>query len=257
MKKNDYGHLHSKEKINGARNGQKVVVKIEKWPEENKKPEGRIIEILGYPNDPHVDVMSVAKSLDIPMEFNKAVKSQAKNLPQKVSEEEIIGRLDLRDLITFTIDGRDSKDFDDAISLEISDEGNYILGVHIADVAHYVEEYGAIDEEAFKRGNSVYLLNKVIPMLPFELSNGICSLNEGVDRLTLSCIMEVNREGEVVKYNIKESVINSHKRLVYDDVSDYLENGVVHESLRGIENILDNMYELSKLCKKREKRAEQ
>ena len=240
-----------KKKINGARNGQKVVVKIEKWPEENKKPEGRIIEILGYPNDPHVDVMSVAKSLDIPMEFNKAVKSQAKNLPQKVSEEEIIGRLDLRDLITFTIDGRDSKDFDDAISLEISDEGNYILGVHIADVAHYVEEYGAIDEEAFKRGNSVYLLNKVIPMLPFELSNGICSLNEGVDRLTLSCIMEVNREGEVVKYNIKESVINSHKRLVYDDVSDYLENGVVHESLRGIENILDNMYELSKLLQKK------
>ena len=240
-----------KKKINGAKNGQKVVVKIEKWPEENKKPEGRIVEILGYPDDPHVDVMSVAASLDLPMEFNRAALAEAKSLPQEVSHDEIKGRRDFRELLTFTIDGADSKDFDDAISLEISKKGNYILGIHIADVAHYVEEYGALDEEAFKRGNSVYLLNKVIPMLPFELSNGICSLNEGVDRLTLSVIVEIDKEGNVKKYEICESVINSNKRLVYENVSDYLEKNIVHESIRGLEKTLDKMYELSKILQKK------
>lgn len=240
-----------KKKVNGARNGQKVVVKIEKWPEENKKPEGRIVEILGYPDDPHVDIMSVAASLELPMEFNKAAISEAKSLPQEVSADEIKGRRDFRDLTIFTIDGADSKDFDDAISLEISKNGNYILGVHIADVAHYVQEFGAIDEEAFKRGNSVYLLNKVIPMIPFELSNGICSLNEGVDRLTLSVIAEINKSGDVVKYEICESVINSNKRLVYENVSDYLEKNIVHESIVGLEKILDNMYELSQILQKK------
>lgn len=240
-----------KKKINGAKNGQKVVVKIEKWPEENKKPEGRIVEILGYPDDPHVDVMSVAASLDLPMEFNRAALAEAKSLPQEVSPDEIKERRDFRELLTFTIDGADSKDFDDAISLEISKNGNYILGIHIADVAHYVEEYGALDEEAFKRGNSVYLLNKVIPMLPFELSNGICSLNEGVDRLTLSVIVEIDKEGNVKKYEICESVINSNKRLVYENVSDYLEKNIVHESIKGLEKTLDKMYELSKILQKK------
>lgn len=240
-----------KKKINGAKTGQKVVVKIEKWPEENKKPEGRIVEILGYPDDPHVDVMSVAASLDLPMEFNRAALAEAKSLPQEVSPDEIKERRDFRELLTFTIDGSDSKDFDDAISLEISKNGNYILGIHIADVAHYVEEYGALDEEAFKRGNSVYLLNKVIPMLPFELSNGICSLNEGVDRLTLSVIVEIDKEGNVKKYDICESVINSNKRLVYENVSDYLEKNIVHESIKGLEKTLDKMYELSKILQKK------
>ena len=240
-----------KKKINGAKNGQKVVVKIEKWPEENKKPEGRIVEILGYPEDPHVDIMSVAASLDLPMEFNRAALAEAKSLPQEVSPDEIKERRDFRELLTFTIDGADSKDFDDAISLEISKKGNYILGIHIADVAHYVEEYGALDEEAFKRGNSVYLLNKVIPMLPFELSNGICSLNEGVDRLTLSVIVEIDKEGNVKKYDICESVINSNKRLVYENVSDYLEKNIVHESIKGLEKTLDKMYELSKILQKK------
>ena len=240
-----------KKKINGAKNGQKVVVKIEKWPEENKKPEGRIVEILGYPDDPHVDVMSVAASLDLPMEFNRAALAEAKSLPQEVSPDEIKERRDFRELLTFTIDGADSKDFDDAISLEISKKGNYILGIHIADVAHYVEEYGALDEEAFKRGNSVYLLNKVIPMLPFELSNGICSLNEGVDRLTISVIVEIDKEGNVKKYEICESVINSNKRLVYENVSDYLEKNIVHESIKGLEKTLDKMYELSKILQKK------
>lgn len=243
-----------KKKFNGAKNGQKVVVKIEKWPEANKKPEGRIVEVLGYPEDPDVDILSVAAGLDLPMEFSKAAISEAKSLPQEVREEDLKGRRDLRDLMTFTIDGADSKDFDDAVSLEVAKNGNYLLGVHIADVAHYVEEYSAIDEEAFKRGNSVYLLNKVIPMLPFELSNGICSLNEGVDRLTLSVLAEIDKKGEVVKYEILESVINSKRRLVYENVSDYLEKNITHESLKGLEKTLDKMYELAKILEdKREK----
>lgn len=243
-----------KKKFNGAKNGQKVVVKIEKWPEANKKPEGRIVEVLGYPEDPDVDILSVAAGLDLPMEFSKAALSEAKSLPQEVREEDLKGRRDLRDLMTFTIDGADSKDFDDAVSLELAKNGNYLLGVHIADVAHYVEEYSSIDEEAFKRGNSVYILNKVIPMLPFELSNGICSLNEGVDRLTLSVLAEIDKKGEVVKYEIIESVINSKRRLVYENVSDYLEKNITHESLKGLEKTLDKMYELAKILEdKREK----
>lgn len=243
-----------KKKFKGAKNGQKVVVKIEKWPEANKKPEGRIVEVLGYPEDPDVDILSVAAGLDLPMEFSKAALSEAKSLPQEVSQEDLKGRRDLRDLMTFTIDGADSKDFDDAVSLEVAKNGNYLLGVHIADVAHYVEEYSAIDEEAFKRGNSVYLLNKVIPMLPFELSNGICSLNEGVDKLTLSVLAEIDKKGEVIKYEILESVINSKRRLVYENVSDYLEKNITHESLKGLEKTLDKMYELAKILEdKREK----
>ena len=243
-----------KKKFNGAKNGQKVVVKIEKWPEANKKPEGRIVEVLGYPDDPDVDILSVAAGLDLPMEFPKAALSEAKALPQEVSQDDLKGRRDLRDLTTFTIDGADSKDFDDAISLEVAKNGNYILGVHIADVSHYVEEYSPIDEEAFKRGNSVYLLNKVIPMLPFELSNGICSLNEGVDRLTLSVLAEIDKKGQVVKYEILESVINSKRRLVYENVSDYLEKNIIHPSLKGLEKTLDKMYELAKILEdKREK----
>lgn len=265
QKKKDFGFVISdeskmamdiyipKKKMNGAIDGQKVVVKIEKWPEKNKSPEGRIIEILGFPTDPHVDVLSVAIAMDIPMEFSKAALSEAKQIPQKVREFEIENRLDLRNLVTFTIDGADSKDFDDAISLETLDNGNFRLGVHIADVAEYVEEGSELDEEAYKRGNSVYLLNKVIPMLPFELSNGICSLNEGVDRLTLSVLAELDKDANVINYEIKETAINSHRRLVYENVSDYLEKGEVHESIRGLEDILSNMYELSKkLQEKRE-----
>lgn len=244
-----------KKKFNGAKNGQKVVVKIEKWPEANKKPEGRIVEVLGYPEDPDVDIFSVAAGLDLPMEFSKAALSEAKALPQEVSQDDLKGRRDLRELTTFTIDGADSKDFDDAISLEVAKNGNYILGVHIADVSHYVEEYSPIDEEAFKRGNSVYLLNKVIPMLPFELSNGICSLNEGVDRLTLSVLAEIDKKGQVVKYEILESVINSKRRLVYENVSDYLEKNISHPSLKGLEKTLDKMYELAKILEDRREKG--
>ncbi|MGI5949030.1 ribonuclease R [Peptoniphilus sp.] len=240
-----------KKKIYGARNGQKVVVKIEKWPTGTKKPEGRIIEVLGYPTDPHVDIMSIAAAMELPMDFSKSAMSEAKQIPQEVREEDLEYRKDFRDLTTFTIDGADSKDFDDAVSLEVLENGDYRLGVHIADVAHYVDENSEIEREAYKRGNSVYLLNKVIPMLPFELSNGICSLNEGVDRLTLSCMMNVDKTGKVKKYEIVESVINSNRRLVYEDVSDFLEDGKVSPSIEGLQDILLNMYELSKTLQKR------
>lgn len=240
-----------KKKIHGARSGQKVVVKIEKWPTDKKKPEGRIIEVLGYPTDPHVDIMAIAAAMEIPMEFPKSALSEAKQVPQEVTEAEIETRVDFRDLTTFTIDGADSKDFDDAISLEVLDKNTFRLGVHIADVAHYVREDSEIEREAHKRGNSVYLLNRVIPMLPIELSNGICSLNEGVDRLTLSCVIDVDRNGKVKKYEIVESVINSSRRLIYEDVSDYLEKGEVSPSIEGLEEILSNMYELSKVLQKR------
>lgn len=240
-----------KKRFNGAKDGQKVFVKINKYPKEGKKPEGTIVEVLGYPDEPGVDVLSIARNLDIPMEFSKSVKREAKNIPQKIDQNEIKNRVDLRDKITFTIDGADSKDFDDAVSLEMLENGNYLLGVHIADVAHYVKFDSAIDDEAYKRGNSVYLLDQVIPMLPFELSNGICSLNEGVDRLTLSCDMEVDGKGNVLNSKVYESVIKSNRRLVYEDVSNFLENEVVDKSIEGLEEILKNMYELSKILQEK------
>lgn len=243
-----------KKRINGAKDGQKVFVKIDKYPKKGRNPEGTIVEVLGYPDEPGVDVLSIARNLDIPMEFSKSVNREAKNVPQEINVEELMDRVDLRDKITFTIDGRDSKDFDDAVSLEILENKNFLLGVHIADVANYVNVDSAIDDEAYKRGNSVYLLDQVIPMLPFELSNGICSLNEGVDRLTLSVDMEVDKNGEVVNSRIYESVIKSSRRLVYEDVSNFLENNEVDKSLEGLEDILKNMYELSKILQEKRKR---
>lgn len=245
-----------KKYFNKAKNGQKVVVEIDKWPLKDKKPEGRIIEVLGFPGEKNVDILSIAATYNIPMEFNEKEIEKAKKFPQNVSENELKNRVDLRNIKTFTIDGSDSKDFDDAVSIDILENGNYYLGVHIADVAHYVRERDVIDNEAYKRGNSVYLINKVIPMLPFELSNGICSLNEGVDRLTLSVLMEINKKGSVVRHEIVESVINSDRRLVYENVSDYLEFEKVDDSIKGLEKELILMGELAKiLSEKRENRG--
>lgn len=245
-----------KKYFNKAKNGQKVVVEIDKWPLKDKKPEGIIIEVLGFPGEKNVDILSIAATYNIPMEFNEKEIEKAKKFPQNVSENELKNRVDLRNIKTFTIDGSDSKDFDDAVSIDILENGNYYLGVHIADVAHYVRERDVIDNEAYKRGNSVYLINKVIPMLPFELSNGICSLNEGVDRLTLSVLMEINKKGSVVRHEIVESVINSDRRLVYENVSDYLEFEKVDDSIKGLEKELILMGELAKiLSEKRENRG--
>lgn len=229
-----------------AKNGDKVVVTITDWPQKGRKPEGMVVEVLGQESDPQVEIISIAREMDLPMDFSKKTKDYARDLPQEVSEEDIRGRVDFRDKNVFTIDGADSKDFDDAISIEKTKKG-YRLGVHIADVSHYVREGTSIDKDAYKRGNSVYLLSKVIPMLPVELSNGICSLNPGVDRLCLSVIMDVDRKGTVFDHKIVESVIQSKARLVYGKVSDFLEKGKKDPSFKGLEEDLTLVYELAKI----------
>lgn len=240
----------AKKDIGGAKDKQKVVVKIKKWPEEDKKPEGMIIEVLGYKGEKGVDILSIARNMEIPTEFSKSVKSLAKKIPQTVTQADLKGREDLRELTTFTIDGADSKDFDDAISIEEVD-GKTRLWVHIADVSHYVKESDEIDKEAYKRGNSYYLIDKVIPMLPEELSNGICSLNEGVDRLAFSVYMDFDKNAKLLGHKVQTTVINSNKRLVYTNVSDFLEDGVVHESVKGLEEDLLKMNELAKKLRKK------
>ena len=237
--------------LNGGQNGQKVLVSITKYPEGDKSPEGKIVEVLGYPGDKGIDVLSIAMNHSIRMDFPDKVLKEAKNIEEEIKEDEIKGRTDLRDELIFTIDGADAKDLDDAISININEKGNYVLGVHIADVTHYVKEGSPLDMEAEKRGTSVYLLDRVIPMLPKELSNGICSLHPEVDRLTMSCIMEINKAGKVVSSEILETVIHSKSRLVYDDVSDYLEDKNKEEAAKklgdDITAKLDIMVDLMKI----------
>lgn len=207
----------------GAVSGHKVVVKIVSYGDKDRSPEGKVIEIIGHINDPGIDIMSVIKSYDLPVEFPDKVMNQVERIENKITEEEIKGRLDLRSWQTVTIDGEDAKDLDDAVTLTKS--GNrYQLGVHIADVTHYVRENSPLDKEALKRGTSVYLVDRVIPMLPHKLSNGICSLNAGEDRLALSCIMEIDEKGTVIGHQIAETVINVDRRMSYTSVKKILED---------------------------------
>ena len=211
-----------KEWSKGAMTGHKVVVEITGYGTNTKSPEGKVVEILGHINDPGVDIMSIVRGFDLPVEFGEKIMSQVERVSQEVSEADCAGRRDLRDVTMVTIDGEDAKDLDDAVS--VSFDGTYYhLGVHIADVTNYVQENSALDREALKRGTSVYLVDRVIPMLPHALSNGICSLNEGVDRLALSCLMKVDEEGEIVDYEICESVIRVNKRMSYTVVKKLLE----------------------------------
>ncbi len=207
----------------GAREGDKVVVQIERWPERRRNPEGRITEVLGRKGEVGVDVLSIIRSYDIPEQFPGGVLREADSIPLEISSAEYKNRADLRDMNIVTIDGADAKDLDDAVSVERLKNGKYRLGVHIADVAHYVTEKSLLDKEAYSRGTSVYFLDRVIPMLPERLSNGICSLNPGVDRLTLSVLMEIDSLGNVCDYEIYESVIRASERMTYSDVSDILE----------------------------------
>lgn len=203
----------------GAVSGHKVMVKIRDFGEKKgKKPEGVITEILGHIHDPGVDILSIVRAYNLPEDFPGAVKNQLKQIPDEVKKDRWAGRKDLRDLPTVTIDGEEAKDLDDAISIERAGDG-YLLGVHIADVSHYVQEHTPLDEEAFKRGTSVYLVDRVIPMLPHKLSNGICSLNEGEDRLALSCLMEIDSQGNVTGHEIAETVIRSNRRMTYTAVN--------------------------------------
>lgn len=207
----------------GASDGHKVVVELTSYGEKKHKPEGKVVEILGYINEPGVDIMSIARDFDLPTEFGEKVMNQANRIPEQVQEADMAGRMDLRALQTVTIDGEDAKDLDDAVSLS-KEDGFYHLGVHIADVSNYVQENSALDWEALKRGTSVYLVDRVIPMLPPRLSNGICSLNQGVDRLSLSCLMTIDDKGNVVDYQIAETVICVNRRMTYTSVKKILED---------------------------------
>ena len=208
----------------GAVTGHKVVVRITEFGDGRKKPEGKIVEILGHVNDPGTDILSLVRAYGLPEQFPEEVLREAGQAPD-VSEGDLEGRLDLRDLPTVTIDGEDAKDLDDAVTLEMNSGGNYILGVHIADVSHYVREGSALDAEAFRRGTSVYLVDRVIPMLPHSLSNGICSLNAGEDRLALSCIMEITPDGTITDHRIAETVVRVDRRMTYTAVNAILTDG--------------------------------
>lgn len=237
-----------------AKNNDKVVCEIIKYP-KNASPEGRIVEVLGNKNDFNVDVLSIIRSYGLKDNFSKKTKKEAVFIDKEVDITKEKDRKDLRDLFTVTIDGRDSKDFDDAISIEKNEE-DFILYVHIADVSHYVKENSEIDKEAYQRGNSTYLYNIVLPMLPEELSNGICSLNPNENRLALSLKMRINKLGKVVDYKIYKSMIKSNYRLVYDDVNDYLDNkDKVYDDEILIEKLelFDKLYKILK--NKREKRG--
>lgn len=207
---------------NGAVEGHKVVVKITNYPEGRMSAEGEIISILGHKNDPGVDILSIIYKYELPQEFPEEVLEQANQTPETISEKDIVNRRDLRDQLIVTIDGADAKDLDDAVTVTKLDNGNYKLGVHIADVSHYVTEGSPIDKEAAERATSVYLVDRVIPMIPHRLSNGICSLNPRVDRLTLSCEMEINSEGQVLSHEIFQSVIKTTERMTYSDVNKIL-----------------------------------
>ena len=238
-------------KDQGAMTGHKVAVELTSYGSENMKPEGKIVEIIGHVNDPGTDVLSIVMDLGIRTEFPEKVLNQAVRVGKPVSEADCAGRLDLRDWRMVTIDGEDAKDLDDAVSLDREGE-NYRLGVHIADVANYVQERSALDREALERGTSVYLADRVIPMLPHKLSNGICSLNAGEDRLALSCIMTISPDGEILEHQIAETVIRVDRRMSYNKVEAVL-NGEEQALTEYAEFVpmIAQMKELSDLIRKR------
>ncbi|MDE6829565.1 MAG: ribonuclease R, partial [Lachnospiraceae bacterium] len=243
------------EKSKGAVDGHKVVAELISYGEEGKKPEGKVIEILGHINDPGVDIMSIVRGYDLPVEFSEKLLNQADRVAKAVSDADMQGRRDLRNWQMVTIDGEDAKDLDDAVSLTREGE-NYVLGVHIADVTNYVQENSAIDREAKERGTSVYLVDRVIPMLPHRLSNGICSLNAGEDRLALSCIMTVNPKGNVIGHEIAETVIRVDERMTYTGVKKILEDHDPAETqkYRELLPMLEQMQELSQILRERRQR---
>lgn len=244
------------ERSKGAVTGHKVVVEITDYGRDGKSPEGKVVEILGHINDPGVDILAIVKGYDLPMEFSEKVLNQAERVAKDVSEADMEGRKDLRDVVMVTIDGEDAKDLDDAVNVSFDEKtGRYKLGVHIADVTNYVQENSALDREAKKRGTSVYLVDRVIPMLPHTLSNGICSLNEGVDRLALSCLMEIDENGEIVDYEIAETVIRVNKRMSYTVVKKILEDKDEAEQANYAELVpmFERMAELSQILRKKRK----
>ncbi|MEG0378060.1 MAG: RNB domain-containing ribonuclease, partial [Eubacterium sp.] len=230
-----------------AETGDKVVVNITVWPDGRKKPEGKIIEILGKATDPGIDVLSVFREHAIETTFNADVLLEAETLKDYITPQELKKRRDLRENIIFTIDGDHAKDFDDAVSLSMNERGHFLLGVHIADVSHFIKKHGAIDNEALERSTSIYAIDQVVPMLPFKLSNDLCSLRPFVDRLSFSCIMEIDSEGNVVNSEIFKSVIHSKARMTYTSVNTLLD-GIHDETtayLTPFESILLQMKSLA------------
>lgn len=241
----------SKSNFAKAKNNQKVVVKLTKYPEKNKKAEGKIIEVIGGIDEAGVDMLSLVKEYDLPYEFPQGVIEEAKSKGNKVDKKDIPNRVDLRDKTIFTIDGEDAKDLDDAVRVYKNDDGNYMLDVHIADVSYYVTENSLLDKEAIIRGTSIYMLDRVIPMLPKELSNGICSLNAGEDRFTLSCTMEIDKEGNIISSDIYKAVIKVTERMNYKDVQKIID-GSDEEVLERYKNYIQDfklMEELAKILK--------
>ena len=238
--------------MNGAVEGSKVVASISDYGSQSKNPQGKVTEVLGHIDDPGVDIMSIIKAYDLPVEFPESVKKAINDIPDVVSEKDKAGRVDLRNIQMVTIDGEDAKDLDDAVS--ISKEGPvYHLGVHIADVSHYVTEGSALDKEALKRGTSVYLVDRVIPMIPHKLSNGICSLNQGEDRLALSCLMDIDEKGNVVGHRICETVINVDRRMSYTSVKKILVDNDTNEIMKYKELVpmFHMMEEVAELLRKK------
>ncbi len=244
--------------FNGARDKEKVVVEITTWPDERRNAEGKIVEILGKPGDIGLEILSIIKDNDLPTKFPAPVQAAAEKVEQKIKKKELQNRLDRRKWNIITIDGVDSKDLDDAVYVEKQGE-NYFLGVYIADVSYYVQPHSLLDQEAYERGTSVYLVDRVLPMLPVELSNGICSLNEGVDRLTMACEMLIDgKTGRTISFTIAPSVINNHHRMNYPDVRAILvdQDEDLREKYADIVPMLENMAQLQKvLHKKRERRG--
>lgn len=240
------------EKSKDAKHGQKVVVELTSYGGAGKKPEGKVTEILGSLHEPGVDILSIIKENHLPLEFPQKVLNQAERVAKPVSDADLVGRKDIRHWQMVTIDGEDAKDLDDAISLEKDNEG-YLLGVHIADVTNYVQENSALDHEALSRGTSVYLVDRVIPMLPKALSNGMCSLNAGEDRLALSCIMKINEKGQVIEHEIAETVIHVDQRMTYTSVDQILtyQNQEEIEKYKDFVEMFQRMQELSGILRKK------
>ena len=234
-----------KEASKGAMNGHKVVVLLTDYGDERRNPEGKVIEILGHITDPGTDVLSIVKGYDLPTEFPEKVMNQAERVPDQISEADMAGRMDLRDVQMVTIDGEDAKDLDDAVSLTMEGD-KYVLGVHIADVSNYVQEKSAMDREALKRGTSVYLVDRVIPMLPRRLSNGICSLKAGEDRLALSCIMTIDPKGNIVDHEIAETVIHVDQRMSYTGVQKILDGD--EETVKKYEVLMPMLVRMKELA---------
>ncbi len=237
------------EDINGAKPGMKVVAEITKYPSTKKGPEAKVVEVLGRVEDPATDFPTVVVKHDLPVQFPDDVMKEVSKLPDKVSEKDLEGRWDFRDEVIVTIDGLDAKDFDDAVHVKKLPNGNYLLGVHIADVSHYVKPNTALDREAFNRATSIYLADRVIPMLPFKLSNGLCSLVQGEDRLVMSLLMEIDKTGEVVDYKVGNGVIQSYRRLVYDDVNAFLEGRPEGDKLKDLAEHIYLMKELKDILR--------